>query len=168
MGTGGLLDGTTRLSRGGEPVYHYSFISSFAEACVLPERSCVPIPKDVPFEIAGLVGCAVTTGVGAVWRTAGVRPGERVAVIGCGGGRRPGACALDCEDGAESARVPLRFVPTRTRFRADSRPLPPRRAAARQADLAPAAAGRARPRLRAVAVRRGVARRARPRAVRRI
>jgi S-(hydroxymethyl)glutathione dehydrogenase / alcohol dehydrogenase len=85
MATGGLLDGTTRLSRDGEPVYHYSFISSFAEACVLPERSCVPIPKDVPFDVAGLVGCAVTTGVGAVWRTAGVRPGDRVAVIGCGG-----------------------------------------------------------------------------------
>jgi Zn-dependent alcohol dehydrogenase len=85
MRTGGLLDGTTRLSRDGEPVYHYSFISSFAEACVLPERSCVPIPKDVPFDVAGLVGCAVTTGVGAVWRTAGVRPGDRVAVIGCGG-----------------------------------------------------------------------------------
>ncbi len=85
MGAGGLLDGTTRLSRGGEPVYHYSFISSFAQACVLPERSCVPIPRDVPFEIAGLVGCAVTTGIGAVWRTAGVRPGDRVAVFGCGG-----------------------------------------------------------------------------------
>ena len=85
MEAGGLLDGTTRLSRDGEPVYHYSFISSFAEACVLPERSCIPIPADVPFEIAGLVGCAVTTGVGAVWRTAGVRPGDRVAVIGCGG-----------------------------------------------------------------------------------
>lgn len=85
MGSGGLLDGTTRLSRDGEPVYHYSFISSFAEATVLPERSCVPIPHDVPFGIAGLVGCAVTTGVGAVWRTAQVRPGERVAVIGCGG-----------------------------------------------------------------------------------
>ena len=85
MGEGGLLDGTTRLSRDGEPVYHYSFISSFAEATVLPERSCVPIPSDVPFDVAGLVGCAVTTGVGAVWRTAGVRPGERVAVIGCGG-----------------------------------------------------------------------------------
>lgn len=85
MGTGGLMDGTTRLSRGGEPVYHYSFLSTFAEACVVPERSCVPIPDDVPFEIAGLVGCAVTTGVGAVWRTAGVRPGDRVAVIGCGG-----------------------------------------------------------------------------------
>ena len=52
---------------------------------MLPERSCVPIPRDVPFDVAGLVGCAVTTGVGAVWRTAGVRPGERVAVIGCGG-----------------------------------------------------------------------------------
>jgi len=85
MGLGGLLDGTTRLSREGEPVYHYSFISSFAEATVLPERSCVKIPADVPFAVAGLVGCAVTTGVGAVWRTAGVRPGDRVAVIGCGG-----------------------------------------------------------------------------------
>jgi S-(hydroxymethyl)glutathione dehydrogenase / alcohol dehydrogenase len=85
MGEGGLLDGTTRLSRDGAPVYHYSFISSFAEAAVLPERSCVRIPNDVPFDVAGLVGCAVTTGVGAVWRTAGVRPGDRVAVIGCGG-----------------------------------------------------------------------------------
>ncbi len=85
MGTGGLLDGTTRLSRAGEPVYHYSFLSTFAEACVVPERSCVPIPPDVPFAVAGLVGCAVTTGVGAVWRTAGIRPGDRVAVIGCGG-----------------------------------------------------------------------------------
>ena len=85
MGTGGLMDGTTRLSRGGKPVYHYSFLSTFAEACVVPERSCVPIPRDVPFAIAALVGCAVTTGVGAVWRTAGVRPGDRVAVIGCGG-----------------------------------------------------------------------------------
>jgi Zn-dependent alcohol dehydrogenase len=85
MGTGGLLDGTTRLSRAGEPVFHYSLLSTFAEACVVPERSCVPVPADVPFGVAGLVGCAVTTGVGAVWRTAGVRPGDRVAVIGCGG-----------------------------------------------------------------------------------
>ena len=82
---GTLLDGTTRLSRDGAPVYHYSFISSFADACVLPERSCIRIADDVPFAIAGLVGCAVTTGVGAVWRTAGVRPGDRVAVFGCGG-----------------------------------------------------------------------------------
>lgn len=85
MGTGGLMDGTPRLSRAGEPVYHYSFLSTFAEACVVPERSCILIAPDVPFEIAGLVGCAVSTGVGAVWRTAGARPGDRVAVIGCGG-----------------------------------------------------------------------------------
>jgi len=85
MGTGGLMDGTPRLSRDGEPIYHYSFLSTFAEACVVPERSCVPIPDDVPFDVAALVGCAVTTGVGAVWRTARVKPGDRVAVVGCGG-----------------------------------------------------------------------------------
>jgi alcohol dehydrogenase len=85
MGTGGLMDGTPRLSRNGEPVFHYSFLSTFAEACVVPERSCIPIPSDVPFDVGALVGCAVTTGVGAVWRTAHVRPGERVAVVGCGG-----------------------------------------------------------------------------------
>ena len=48
-------------------------------------RCCIPIPDGVPFEVAALAGCAVATGTGAVWRTAGVRPGERVAVIGCGG-----------------------------------------------------------------------------------
>jgi S-(hydroxymethyl)glutathione dehydrogenase / alcohol dehydrogenase len=85
MGAGGLLDGTTRLSRDGERIHHYSLLSTFAGACVVPERCCVPIPDDVPFAIAGLVGCAVTTGVGAVWRTASVRPGDRVAVFGCGG-----------------------------------------------------------------------------------
>ena len=44
-----------------------------------------PIPDDVPAAVAAIVGCAVSTGLGAVWRTARVRPGERVAVIGCGG-----------------------------------------------------------------------------------
>jgi len=85
MGTGGLMDGTSRLSRDGEPVYHYSFLSSFAQRAVVPAACCVTIPDDVPFDIAALVGCAIATGTGAVWRTAGVRPGDRVAVIGCGG-----------------------------------------------------------------------------------
>jgi alcohol dehydrogenase len=85
MMAGGLLDGATRLSRGGEPVYHYCFLSSFAEHAVVPARSCIPIADGVPFEIAALAGCAVTTGTGAVWRTAGVRPGDRVCVLGCGG-----------------------------------------------------------------------------------
>jgi len=85
MGHGGLLDGTPRLSRNGSPVYHYSFLSTYAEAAVVPETSCVPIPESTPFDVAALVGCAVSTGVGAVWHTAGVRAGERVAVFGCGG-----------------------------------------------------------------------------------
>jgi Zn-dependent alcohol dehydrogenase len=85
MAPGGLLDGTTRLSRDGEPVYHYCFLSTFAERAVVPAQCCIPIPDDVPFDVAALVGCAITTGTGAVWRTAGVRPGDRVAVVGCGG-----------------------------------------------------------------------------------
>jgi S-(hydroxymethyl)glutathione dehydrogenase / alcohol dehydrogenase len=85
MFTGGLLDGTPRLSRNGDAVYHYSLLSTFADACVVPERSCVRIDEDIPFEVAALVGCAVSTGSGAVWRTAGVRQGDRVAVFGCGG-----------------------------------------------------------------------------------
>jgi Zn-dependent alcohol dehydrogenase len=85
MLAGGMLDGTTRLSFGGATVHHYCFLSSFAERAVVPERSCVRIPEEVPFEVAALVGCAVTSGVGAVWRTAGVRPDERVAVFGLGG-----------------------------------------------------------------------------------
>jgi len=63
---GTLLDGTTRLSLNGRPVHHYSFLSTFAERTVVPEASCVRIRKDAPFPIAALVGCAVTTGVGAV------------------------------------------------------------------------------------------------------
>jgi S-(hydroxymethyl)glutathione dehydrogenase/alcohol dehydrogenase len=85
MGHGGLLDGKPRLSRGGEPVYHYSFLSTFAEQTVVPAACCIPIPGDVGFDVAAIAGCAVATGTGAVWRTAGVRPGDRVAVFGCGG-----------------------------------------------------------------------------------
>ena len=85
MAAGTLLDGTSRLSRRGEPVYHYSLISSFADACVVPERSCIAVPPDVPFDVAALVGCAVTTGIGAVWNTARITPGDSVAVFGCGG-----------------------------------------------------------------------------------
>jgi Zn-dependent alcohol dehydrogenase len=85
MASGGLLDGRPRLSRGGEPVYHYSFLSAFAERTIVPAACCIPIPDGVPFDVAALAGCAVATGTGAVWRTARVRPGDRVAVIGCGG-----------------------------------------------------------------------------------
>ena len=85
MGTGGLLDGTSRLSGDGGPVFHYSLLSTFAERAVVVERSCIPIPEDIPFDVAALIGCCVATGTGAVWRTAQLRPGDRVAVFGCGG-----------------------------------------------------------------------------------
>ncbi len=83
---GVMLDGTPRLRRkGGEPVYHYCGLASFAEQAVVPQESCISIRQDVPLPVAALVGCAVATGVGAAFYTAGVRPGESVAVIGCGG-----------------------------------------------------------------------------------
>ncbi|MGZ6321816.1 MAG: zinc-binding dehydrogenase, partial [Ktedonobacterales bacterium] len=85
MAQGTLLDGTSRLSRFGKPVYHYSFISSFADYVVVPESGCVVIRPDIPLDKAALVGCAVMTGVGAALNTAHVQPGSTVAVIGAGG-----------------------------------------------------------------------------------
>jgi S-(hydroxymethyl)glutathione dehydrogenase / alcohol dehydrogenase len=85
LARGTLLDGTSRLSWSGKPVYHYSFISSFAEYAVVPEAGCVVIPPDIPLDKAALVGCAVMTGVGAALNTAHVQPGSTVAVIGAGG-----------------------------------------------------------------------------------
>lgn len=82
---GTMIDGTTRLSRRGEPVYHYSALACFAEACVVPEGCCVALPADTPPEVAALIGCAVTTGVGSVLNTARVEPGASVVVLGAGG-----------------------------------------------------------------------------------
>ncbi len=59
--------------------------ATFAERTLVPEGEAVPIDRSVPLELAALVGCALSTGIGAVWRTAQVRPGTSVAVIGCGG-----------------------------------------------------------------------------------
>ena len=85
MSQGTLMDGTSRLTRSGKPVYHYSFISSFAEYAVVPESGCIVIEPDIPLDKAALVGCAVMTGVGAAINTARVQPGSVVAVIGAGG-----------------------------------------------------------------------------------
>jgi Zn-dependent alcohol dehydrogenase len=82
---GTMLDGTTRLSLAGQPVYHFSATACFAEYVVVPTVCCVPLPEEVPLTIGALVGCAVTTGVGAVLNTARVRPGSTVAVFGAGG-----------------------------------------------------------------------------------
>ena len=83
---GTLFDGTTRIRRlNGDQVYHYGRISCFAEHAVLPEEQLLVAGDDIPADRAALVGCAVTTGVGAVFNTAKVQPGSTVAVFGCGG-----------------------------------------------------------------------------------
>ncbi len=75
-----------RLSRAdGEVVNQYLHLSSFAEFMLIHEHALVKIDQDMPFDKAALIGCGVTTGLGAVFRTARVAPGETVAVIGCGG-----------------------------------------------------------------------------------
>jgi len=74
-----------RLSRGGEEVNQFFHLSSFAEKMLIHEHALVKIDKGMPLDKAALIGCAVTTGLGAVFRTAEVRPGEDVVVIGCGG-----------------------------------------------------------------------------------
>lgn len=82
---GNMLDGTTRLSKNDKPVYHFSAVSCFAEYAVVAQEACIPLSKKVPAPVAALIGCAVTTGVGAVINTAGVKPGANVVVFGAGG-----------------------------------------------------------------------------------
>ncbi|MFT3810271.1 MAG: Zn-dependent alcohol dehydrogenase [Micropepsaceae bacterium] len=67
------------------PMNQFLNLSSFAEMMLIHENACVSIRKDMPFDVAALIGCSVITGYGAVAHTSGVRPGETVAVIGCGG-----------------------------------------------------------------------------------
>ena len=75
-----------RLSRNdGEVVNQFIHLSSFAEKMLIHEQALVKIDRDMPLDRAALIGCGVTTGLGAVFRTAKVAPGETVAVIGCGG-----------------------------------------------------------------------------------
>lgn len=67
------------------PVWPGMGVASLAEETVLPAAAVVPVDKSLPLDLAALLGCGVTTGVGAVMRTAAVRPGETVLVLGCGG-----------------------------------------------------------------------------------
>jgi S-(hydroxymethyl)glutathione dehydrogenase/alcohol dehydrogenase len=74
-----------RLSRGDQAVSQFADLSSFAEQLLVHENFLVKIRPDMPLDKAALIGCGVTTGIGAVLNTARVRPGDTVAVIGCGG-----------------------------------------------------------------------------------
>lgn len=84
QGRGLMPDGTTRFSYNGEPIYHYMGTSTFSEYTVIPEISLAKINPEAPLEKACLLGCGVTTGIGAVHNTAKVQAGDTVAVFGLG------------------------------------------------------------------------------------
>ncbi|MBN8902051.1 MAG: zinc-dependent alcohol dehydrogenase family protein, partial [Rhodospirillales bacterium] len=82
---GTLVSGARRLSINGDPLYHYSGLSVFAEYAVVAQNALIRIPDEIPLEDATIFGCAVVTGVGAVLNTAQVKPGSTMAVVGLGG-----------------------------------------------------------------------------------
>jgi S-(hydroxymethyl)glutathione dehydrogenase/alcohol dehydrogenase len=90
-------DGTPRLQQNGTPVWQFADLSSFAEQMLVHEHALVKIDEQMPLDRAALIGCAVTTGLGAVFNTAEVEPGSTVAVIGVGG------IGLNCIQGAAIA-----------------------------------------------------------------
>src|SRR5690348_8295133 len=86
-----------RLTKDEQNMFQFLNLSSFAEQMLIHENACVKISDEMPLDRAALIGCGVTTGTGAVFNTSNVRPGETVAVIGCGG------IGLACINGAAIA-----------------------------------------------------------------
>ena len=84
QGQGLMPDGTTRFSFEGKPLHHYMGCSTFSEYTVLPQVSLAKVSKEAPMDKICLLGCGVTTGIGAVRNTAKVEPGSTVAVFGLG------------------------------------------------------------------------------------
>lgn len=84
-GVGELMTGHRRLSMDGRPVNHHVGVSAFASHAVLARRSLVKVEADIPTHISALFSCAMLTGAGAVFNTAKVMPGSKVAVLGLGG-----------------------------------------------------------------------------------
>jgi len=85
QGKGIMPDGTSRLSHRGRMIHHYMGTSTFAECTIVPEIALAKIRKDAPLDKVCLLGCGITTGIGAVLNTAKVEPGATVAVFGLGG-----------------------------------------------------------------------------------
>lgn len=85
QGKGVMPDGTSRFSYKGQMIHHYMGCSTFSNFTVLPEIAVAKIREDAPFDKACYIGCGVTTGVGAVTKSAKVEPGSRVIVFGLGG-----------------------------------------------------------------------------------
>ena len=85
QGQGLMPDGTSRFTQNGKTVFHYMGTSTFSEYTVLPEIAVAKISREAPLEKVCLLGCGITTGIGAVLNTARVEPGASVAVFGLGG-----------------------------------------------------------------------------------
>lgn len=120
---GNLFDGTTRVHRDGQRIFVMSFVGIMAEYAVVPAACLVTIDKSYDFKVAALVGCGVTTGVGAAIRTAKVQPGSTVAVFGCGGvglnviqGARIAGAAqiIACDLSLEKMQMAVEFGATHT------------------------------------------------------
>jgi S-(hydroxymethyl)glutathione dehydrogenase/alcohol dehydrogenase len=99
QGKGLMPDGTSRFSSKGKPILHFMGTSTFSEYTVLPEISVAKISKEAPLEKVCLLGCGITTGIGAVVNTAKVQPGSTVAIFGLGG------VGLSCIQGAVMAKA---------------------------------------------------------------
>ena len=99
QGKGLMPDGTTRFSKNGTPIFHYMGTSTFSEYTVVPEIALAKINKAAPLEKVCLLGCGITTGIGAVLNTAKVEPGSSVAIFGLGG------IGLSCVQGAVMAKA---------------------------------------------------------------
>ena len=85
IGSGGLLDGSTRFTSQGAPLYQMAASGTFSEVSIVPAIGCVKIPDDLDMKVAALIGCGVLTGTGAALNTATIKKGDTVAVVGCGG-----------------------------------------------------------------------------------
>jgi len=85
QGQGLMPDGSSRFSKNGQTIYHYMGTSTFSEYSVLPEISIAKINREAPLDKVCLLGCGITTGIGAVLNTAKVEPGSTVVVFGLGG-----------------------------------------------------------------------------------
>ena len=99
QGQGLMPDGTSRFSSGGKQILHFMGTSTFSEYTVLPEIAIAKISKEAPLEKVCLLGCGITTGIGAVINTAKVEPGSTVAIFGLGG------VGLSCIQGAVMAKA---------------------------------------------------------------
>ena len=80
-----MSDGESRFRFKEKEIFHFAGVSSFSNFTVIPEGAVLKIPKDIPFELAALIGCSVITGVGSVMNAADVSSDSSIAVFGAGG-----------------------------------------------------------------------------------